>query len=151
MSEKELQSLWNKYWEDDPHTASYTLREGKYGRFGSPVTEVIVAFHDNIPIGYASWTDFDNWFKVQGVRVAQQYRNKGVGKALMERVTKVTNKIGIVNAGNDSSSLWNKNGWKVGKKPKELTQDEWLALNRKGTKVLILDNKQKKWESVLRR
>tara|TARA_R110000824_G_scaffold8538_1_gene38718 strand:+ start:4431 stop:4904 length:474 start_codon:yes stop_codon:yes gene_type:complete len=150
MSEPELKTLWNRYWEENPKTPTYKLRGNSYGRFGGQVSEVIVALHNNIPVGYASWTDFGKWFKVQGVRVAHDYQHKGIGAALMQRVTKVSNKIGIVNAGNGSSSLWGKNGWKIGNKPKELTEDEWMGLSRKSP-VLILDNKKKKWESVLGR
>ncbi len=150
MSEKELKTIWNKYWEEDTQTPRYELRGNKYGRFGGQVKEAIVAFSEDIPVGYASWNDFGDWFKVQGVRVAHQYQNKGIGKALMQRISKISNKIGIVNAGNHSGSKWLKNGWKVGNKPKELTQDEWNGLSLKSP-VLILDNKQKKWEAVLQR
>lgn len=150
MSESELKTLWNRYWKEDPQTPGYELRGNRFGRFGGQVKEAIVAFSKDIPVGYASWNDFGDWFKVQGVRVAHQYQNKGIGKALMQRISKVSNKIGIVKTANNSGSHWLKNGWKVGKKPKELTEDEWMGLSGKNP-VLILNNKKKKWESVLRR
>ena len=68
----------------------------------------------------------------------------------MNKISNISNKMGIVNAENETSSIWRKFGWKIGNKPKELTEDEWMGLSR-NTPVLILDNKQKKWETVLQR
>ncbi len=164
MSEGTLEQIWNEYWDEyggKEATPSgqkwrvYRLRSGyeqdRYGRLGgTALSGAILARQAGVPAGYIGWTDFGNWVKIQGVKVAAPFRKEGLATELIIKGTDQLRKTGVVIVGGMSLSPWTAIGWKKGNKPNVLTSEEWEDLQR-GNPVLVYNPLSSNVKDILQR
>ena len=150
ISEGTLEQMWNEYWDEYGGKAAtpsgqkwrvYRLRskykQDRYGKLGgTALTGVILARQAGVPAGYIGWTDFGNWVKIQGVKVAAPFRREGLARELIVKATNKLRKIGVVIVGGMSLDAWTAIGWEEENNPDVLTSEEWDDLHR-GNPVLV--------------